>query len=66
MQVLLINANYAPLAVVTLPRAMRLLARQKAEVLETDSRAITTWIGWIAWRATGSSQPRVLAAAQLA
>jgi 5-methylcytosine-specific restriction endonuclease McrA len=40
--VLLINANYAPLAVVTLPRAMRLLARQKAEVLETDSRAITT------------------------
>jgi 5-methylcytosine-specific restriction endonuclease McrA len=41
-QVLLINANYAPLAVVTLPRAMRLLARQKAEVLETDARAITT------------------------
>ena len=42
MQVLLINANYAPLAIVTLPRAMRLLARQKAEVLETDQRAITT------------------------
>ena len=41
-QVLLINANYAPLAVVSLPRAMRLLARQKAEVLEADERAITT------------------------
>jgi 5-methylcytosine-specific restriction endonuclease McrA len=41
-QVLLINANYAPLAVVSLPRAMRLLARQKAEVLEADEREITT------------------------
>ncbi|NTU85592.1 MAG: HNH endonuclease, partial [Chloroflexales bacterium] len=40
MQVLVLNTTYEPLAVVTLPRAMRLLTTHKAEVVETAASVL--------------------------